>query len=68
MPTIHYNDPDLIWIQDAVDEYGKARNTINRLIDQGLLHKVEFLGDKRDYLRRSELDNAFGKPINDFRP
>jgi hypothetical protein len=68
MPEIYYNDPDLIWIQDAVEEYGRARGTIARLVDQGILHKVEFFGDKRDYLRRSELDRVLGQPIKDAQP
>lgn len=62
---IHHGDPDLIWIQDAAEEYGRNRRTLDSLIDKGQIHPVEFLGDKRRYLRRSELDSVLGKPIKD---
>jgi hypothetical protein len=64
MPTYH-GDPDLIWIQEAPAEYGPSRTTLDRLIDDGTLHPVEFIGDKRRYLRRSELDNVLSKPVRD---
>lgn len=63
--TIWRGDPDLIWIQEAQEEYGRNRRTLDSLIDKGDLHPVEFLGDKRRYLRRSELDAKLGKPIRD---
>lgn len=62
---VYYDDPDLIWIQDAAEEYKRARSTLDRLIAEGTLHPVEFLGDKRRYLRRSELDRVLGKPVRD---
>jgi hypothetical protein len=65
MANVYYGDPDLIWIQEAVEEYGRARGTLDSLVDRGLLHPVEFAGDKRRYLRRSELNHVLGKPIRD---
>ncbi len=62
---VYYNDPDLIWIQEAVEEYDKARGTLDSLVDKRILHPVEFIGDRRRYLRRSELNQVLGKPIRD---
>lgn len=63
--AVHYGDPDLIWIGDAVSEYGRHRNTLDRLIDDGTIHPVKFAGDRRIFLRRSELDAKINKPIQD---
>jgi hypothetical protein len=65
MAAIHHNDPDLIWVQDATAEYGPSRSTLDRLIDDGTIHAVEFVGDRRKFLRRSELDAILGKPAKD---
>ncbi|HEV2459797.1 MAG TPA: hypothetical protein VGS80_15685 [Ktedonobacterales bacterium] len=62
---VYHGDPDLIWIQEAPDEYGPTRSTLDRLIADGTIHDVRFVGDKRVYLRRSELDRVLGKPIKD---
>ncbi len=64
MPTYH-GDPDLIWIQEATELYGPSRATLDRLIADGDIHKVEFRGDRRVFLRRSELDGVLGKPVRD---
>lgn len=63
--STHYGDPDLIWIVDAVDEYGRHRNTLDKLLDDGVIHPVKFAGDRRIFLRRSELDVKLNKPIQD---
>ncbi len=62
---MYYSDPDLLWIPEAVEQYGRSRATLDRLIDAGNIHPVEFLGDRRIFLRRSELDEVLGKPVRD---
>lgn len=63
--TTYYGDPDLIWISDAAKEYGRSRTTMDSLISQGIIHAVQFAGDRRVFLRRSELDVKLNKPLQD---
>ena len=58
-----YNDPDLIWIQDAAQEYDRTRKWLE---SQKLTH-VTFAGDTRVYLRRSELDKLIHPPREEVR-
>lgn len=62
---VHHNDPDLVWVQDAVKDYQLSRTTLDSLVDRDRIHEVRFLGDKRVYFRRSELDRVLGQPSTD---
>ncbi len=64
MPTYH-GDPDLLWIAEVAEQYGPSRSTLDRLIAEGKLHDVRFEGDRRIFLRRSEVDIVLGRPIKD---
>lgn len=64
MPTYH-GDPDLMWIQDVEEQYQRSRATLDRLIGEGKLHSVRFEGDRRVYLRHSEVEPLLGRPIQD---
>ena len=57
------NDPDLIWIQEAAEEYNRTRKWLEA---QRLTH-VTFAGDKRVYLKRSELDRLIRTPHEEVR-
>lgn len=61
----YHGDPDLMWIQDVEMEYGRSRATLDRLIDEGKLHAVRFEGDRRVFLRRSEVKPLLGFPFLD---
>lgn len=50
-------DADLIWITDAVDEYSRSRSWLDQQLNAGVLTQVKIPGDKRVYLKRSELDS-----------
>lgn len=63
MPAI---EPDLIWIQDAEREYERSRKWLDGQVEQGNLSLVRIPGDKRVYLRRSQLD-ALLRPYEDTR-
>jgi hypothetical protein len=54
MPDVPVSD--LIWIQDAEDEYQRSRPWLQKQIDASVLTVVTIPGDKRYYLKRSELD------------
>lgn len=56
-------DPDYIWIEDAVEAYKRSRAWLGEQVREGKLTYAKFEGDRRTYLRRSELDKMFGKPI-----
>ena len=60
---------DVIWIQDAVKEYGVNRQSLDRLIDDGKLSVITHGVSRRVLLLRAELDRIFGyrvvKPAND---
>lgn len=53
------HDPDLIWIQDAEQEYERSRKWLDA---QPELTHVTFAGDKRVYLKRSQLDKLLRTP------
>lgn len=50
------DDPNLIWIDDVHDTYGPSRSWVEKQIAAGVLSLVKVPGDRRSYLRRSELD------------
>lgn len=50
------NLADLIWIEDAVKEYGRSRPWLKEQIDAGRLSSANIPGDKRLYLVRAELE------------
>ena len=54
-------NPDLIWIQDAADEYGRSRKWLDEQVADGKLSTATIEGDRKRYLLRSELD-ALLKP------
>lgn len=62
---VYHGDPDLMWIQEVTDEFGPSRTTLDRLVSEGKLHRVEFEGDRRVFLRRSEVEPLLGKPKRD---
>src|SRR5260370_42535432 len=47
---------DLIWITEAMVEYGHSRNWFNNRIATGELEAVQLPGTTKVYLRRSQLD------------
>jgi len=58
--------PDLneyIWIEDAVRDYKRSRTWLDQQIKAGRLTYAQFEGDRRIYLKRSELNAMLGKPI-----
>ena len=59
-------ESDIIWIQDAEREYKRSRPWLDKQVEQGKLTRVWKAGDKRAYLRRSELD-ALLRPYEDTR-
>lgn len=64
MPVYH-GDPDLMWIEEVVEQFGRSRATLERLIDEGKLHRVRFEGDRRVFLRRSEAEPLLSQPFED---
>lgn len=46
---------DLIWIEDAVREFQRSRDWLERQVTAKRIHKYEIPGDKRVYLSRTEL-------------
>lgn len=62
---VYHNDPDLLWIQEVPDLYGPSRATLDRLTTEGTIHEVRFIGDRRVFLRKSELDRVLGTPSTD---
>ncbi len=46
----------LIWIADAVKEYGRSREWLDRQTANGTLSVAKIPGDRRVYLLRKELD------------
>ena len=62
--------PDLseyIWIEDAAGLYRRSRSWLDNQIKAGKLTYAQFEGDRRIYLKRSELDAMLGKPIREER-
>lgn len=64
MPDIPMSD--LIWIKDAETAYKRTRPWLDKQVDLGKLSLVRIEGDKRVYLRRSQLD-ALLSPYEDVR-
>lgn len=64
MPDVPAND--LIWIQEAATEYDRSRPWLDKQVELGKLSLVRIEGDKRVYLRRSQLD-ALLRPYEDER-
>jgi len=48
---------DLIWIEDAVREYKRGREWLQKQVREGNLTSLEIPGDRRIYLSRKELAN-----------
>lgn len=59
-------DPDFIWIEDAAKEYDRSRSWLDGQVDQGKLSIVNIPGDRRKYLRRSQL-NKLLRPQEEWR-
>jgi hypothetical protein len=59
-------ESDLIWIQDATTEYSRSRPWLDKQVELGKLSLVRIEGDKRVYLRRSQLD-ALLRPYEETR-
>jgi len=53
-------DPDLIWIRDVPREYGRSDTWFFQQIGAGKLKEVRFPGDRRVYLRRSDIERFLG--------
>src|SRR5260370_9501544 len=53
MPT---SSKDYIWIQEAAKEFHRSRASLDDQVLSGTLTVAKFKGDRRVYLRRSELD------------
>ena len=53
-------DPDLIWIRDAPREYGRSDTWFFQQIAAGTLNEVRFPGDRRVYLRKSQIEKFLG--------
>jgi predicted site-specific integrase-resolvase len=49
------NADDIVSVDDAVERTGISRNTLFRLIRAGSLTRVKRAGDRRTYLKLSEL-------------
>jgi hypothetical protein len=62
MPQV--DEKDIIWIQEAAQEppegYGINRKTLDKLMGEGKLSRVERGVDRKVYLLRSELDALVG--------
>lgn len=46
----------LIWIEDAVNEYGRSRAWFNAQLREGTLSAANIPGDRRVYLVRAEVE------------
>jgi hypothetical protein len=57
------SNPDLIWVQDAVDEYGRSRKWLDEQVANGTLSTATIAGDRKVYLLRSELDKLLKPQI-----
>lgn len=54
---------DLIWIQDAIEEYARSRAWLDTQVKAGKLHIATIEGDKKFYLLRSELNELLRPKI-----
>ncbi len=59
MPT-SIRDTDYVWIQEAAKEYHRSRAWLDEQVRDGKLTVAKFTGDRRVYLRHSEL-KAMGR-------
>lgn len=55
-------DAEHIWIEDAIKEYSRSRAWLDEQVRHGVLTLVKFPGDRRSYLKRSELDALLHTP------
>jgi hypothetical protein len=60
-------DTDYVWIQEAAKEFDRSRAWLDEQVRQGRLTVAKFEGDRRVYLRRSELKKMLTKPIAEGR-
>jgi len=58
---------EYIWIEDAVKEYSRSRAWLDEQVRHGRLSYAKFEGDRRTYLKRSELDALLGRPAREGR-
>jgi hypothetical protein len=54
---------NLIWIQDAEEEYKRSRKWLDAQVQAGKLRYATIEGDRRVYLLRSELDKLLRPQI-----
>lgn len=57
--------PDYIWIDDATREYHRSRAWLDVQVREGRLSYAKFEGDRRTYLKRSELNRLIGQPAEE---
>jgi hypothetical protein len=63
MPNLN----EYIWIEDAVKTYNRSRTWLDEQIKTGRLTYAKFEGDRRIYLKRAELNEMLGKPVEEGR-
>jgi hypothetical protein len=56
-------DDKYIWIADAVKEYDRSREWLDKQVSEGKLSVAQIPGDRRLYLVRAELDNLLRPQI-----
>jgi hypothetical protein len=64
MPT---SSKDYIWIQEAAKEFHRSRAWLDEQVRSGTLTVAKFKGDRRVYLRRSELEKMLAEPVAEGR-
>lgn len=57
------NNPDLIWIVTAAEEYKRSRKWLDDQVASGKLSVATIEGDRKVYLLRSELDALLSPQI-----
>jgi hypothetical protein len=55
------SDLDLIWITEAIVQYGHSRNWFKRRIDSKVLHTFPQPGEAKIYLSRKEIEEEGAK-------
>ncbi len=58
---------DYIWIQEAAKEHHRSRAWLDEQVRDGKLTVAKFTGDRRVYLRHSELKAMLAEPIEEGR-
>jgi len=53
----------VIWVIDAMKQYKRGRTWFSEQIKYGRLAIYRFYGDRRVYLKRTEINEILGKPI-----